>query len=107
MSNDQTNIAQNPSATIIGYGISYSITSIFSALLVILKESNASVQGLLVALTGHHWVTHGLLNLILFVVLGIVLSRREIDMNGDTLTNLVVGATVLGGLIIASFFLFL
>ena len=105
MSNEQTNIAQNPSSTIIGYGISYSITSIFSALLVVLKESNESVHGLLVALSGHHWVTHGILNLILFVVLGIVLSRREIDISGDTLTKLVVGSTVIGGLIIALFFL--
>jgi len=105
MSNDQTNIAENPSATVTGYGISYSVTSIFSALLVILKESNESVQGLLVALSGHHWVTHGILNLILFVVLGVILSRREIDMSGDTLTKLVVGSTIVGGLIIALFFL--
>lgn len=104
MSKDQTNIAENPSANITGYGISYSITSIFSALLVVLKESNESVHGLLVALTGHHWVTHGLLNLILFVVLGVVLSRREINMSGDTLTKLVVGSTILGGLIIALYF---
>ncbi len=105
MSNEQTNISENPSATVTGYGIAYSITSIFSALLVLLKESNESVQALLIALTGHHWITHGVLNLILFVVLGIVFSRREIDMSGDTLTKLVVGSTILGGLIIALFFL--
>jgi hypothetical protein len=105
MSNDQTNTVGNPGATVIGYGISYSVTSIFSALLVVLKESNESVQGLLVALSGHHWVTHGILNLILFVVLGLVLSRREINMSGDTLTKLVAGSTVVGGLIIALFFL--
>jgi len=105
MSNEQTNISENPSATVTGYGIAYSITSIFSALLVLLKESNESVQSLLIALTGHHWVTHGVLNLILFVVLGVIFSRREIDMSGDTLTKLVVGSTILGGLIIALFFL--
>ncbi|MCF6321394.1 MAG: hypothetical protein L3J32_06450 [Rhizobiaceae bacterium] len=76
-----------------------------SALLVIIKETNESVQGLLIALTGHHWISHGLLNVVVFVGLGWMLGRRNMIMNGNTLTGLVVGATVLSGLIIAGFFL--
>ena len=105
MSNNQTDITNEPNSTITGYGISYSITAIFSALLVVLKESNEAVHGLMVALTGHHWVTHGVLNLILFVVLGMIFSRQDLNMSGNILIKLVVGSTILSGLIIATYFI--
>lgn len=105
MSNNQTGIANEPNSTIKGYGISYSITAIFSALLVVLKESSETVHGLMVALTGHHWVTHGVLNLILFVALGVIFSRQELNMSGNMLIKLVVGSTILSGLIIATYFI--
>lgn len=91
-------------AKVTAYGISYAITSIFSALLVVLKESSQGVHDILVSITGHHWVTHGLLNVILFVVLGAVLSRRQTAMTGNGLIATVVGATVVSGLIIAGYF---
>jgi len=56
MATSQTSAADAVSAKITGYGISYAITSILSALLVVLKESNEGVHGLLVAITGHHWI---------------------------------------------------
>ena len=59
----------------IGFGISYAITSVFSALLVVLKESSETVYNLLAAMTGHHWVTHGVLDIVVFLVLGFVFSR--------------------------------
>lgn len=105
MAKSQTSAIDTISAKVAGYGVSYAITSILSALLVVLKETNEGVHGLLVAITGHHWVTHGLLNMILFIVLGVVLSRRDMGMSGNTLITTVVGATVLSGLIIAGFFI--
>lgn len=106
MSNNQTHTKDIVDSTVAGYGVSYSITTILSALLVILKETNESVQGLLVAITGHHWITHSLLAVIVFVVLGAVLARRDMNMTANALSASVVGATVLSGLIIAGFFLF-
>ncbi len=91
--------------TVSGYGLSYAITSLLSALLVVLKESNQAVHDLLVAITGHHWITHGLLVVILFVVLGAVLARRDTGMGGTALITTVVGATIVSGLIIAGYFI--
>ena len=105
MAKDQTIANDTVSAKVAGYGVSYAITSILSALLVMLKETNESVMGVLVSITGHHWVTQGLLNVVLFVVLGALLSRREKGMSGNALISTVVGATVLSGLIIAGFFI--
>ena len=105
MTTSHTNIEETASASVTGYGISYAITSILSALLVVLKESNESVLNLMVSLTGHPWITHGLLDVILFVVLGAILSRQNFTLSGNTLISTVVGSTILSGLIIAGFFL--
>jgi hypothetical protein len=87
------------------FGLSYAVTSVFSALLVVLKESNEAVLSGLAGLTGHHWVTHGLLDLIVFLALGLVLVRRGLAMTDRALVTVIVGSTVLSGLIIAGYFL--
>ena len=65
-----TNRSETLGSGAIGFGISYAITNVLSALLVVLKESNETVYNLLTAMTSHHWVTHGLLDIIVFLVLG-------------------------------------
>lgn len=92
----------------VAFGLSFAITSVLSALLVILKESNqATVLAWMKAATGHHWVTHGLLDVIVFVVLGVLLAKvgGGVRMTANALSATIVGATVLSGLIIAGFFL--
>ena len=54
----------------IAFGVSLAVTSLFSAVLVVLKESNKSLLGWMAKATGHHWVTHGLADIVMFVVLG-------------------------------------
>ena len=92
------------------FGLSFAITSLFSALLVILKETNPhTVMAWMKAATPHHWITHTLLDLIIFVVLGVILARANesqgIKMSPDKLNSFIVGAFVVSGLIIAGFFL--
>ncbi|MFZ0728387.1 MAG: hypothetical protein WAO07_13570 [Desulfobacterales bacterium] len=94
----------------ISFGLSFAITSLVSALLVILKESNEEgVLAWMKALTGHHWVTHGLIDVILFVVLGWALSRAsggqgvKISVNG--LVSCIVGAVVVSVVLIDGFYL--
>lgn len=91
--------------TTTAFGLSYAITSIFSALLVVLKEMSVGVHDALAAVTGHHWITHGVLNIIIFVVLGLVLSRSaSSQMTTSSLITTIIGSTVISGLIIAGFF---
>jgi hypothetical protein len=92
------------------FGLSFAITSVVSALLVILKESNEEgVLALMKAVTGHHWVTHGLINLILFVVLGWALSMANkgqgVEMSATGLVSYIVGAVIISGVLIAGFYL--
>lgn len=94
-------------AYITGFGLSYAITSVLSALLVLLKETVPAVHAALTALTGHHWVSHGLLDVFVFVVLGFVLTRMAgaWRLTDERLTLIAVSATIVSGLIIAGFFL--
>ena len=92
------------------FGLSFAITSLFSALLVVLKETNEkTVLALMKAATPHHWITHTLLDLIIFVVLGVVLAKSNngqgLKIGPDRLNSFIVGAFVISGLIIAGFYL--
>lgn len=92
------------------FGLSFAITSVISALLVILKESNEdSVLAWMKAATGHHWATHGILAIILFAAIGWAFSRPN---NGEGLkisTNALIGSIVasvlVSGLLIAGFYI--
>lgn len=92
------------------FGVSFVITSLFSALLVVLKETSPkTVMAWMKAATPHHWITHTLLDLIIFVILGVVLAKANngqgIKISPDKLNSFIVGAFVVSGLIIAGFFL--
>jgi hypothetical protein len=83
------------------------ITILFNTALAWIKDSFAPLNSFMASLTGHHWRTHGLADVILFVVLGLLLMRvgapRQVT-NG--LIAAVVAAVVLGGGGLAAWFLF-
>jgi len=92
------------------FGLSFAITSVVSAILVILKETNEeTLLAWMKAASGHHWVTHGIFNLILFGVLGWALSRpnngQGVNLSTNGLISCIVGAIVVSGVLIAGFYL--
>ena len=92
------------------FGLSFAITSVVSALLVIIKESSEEgVLAVMKSITGHHWVTHGLFNLILFVVLGWALGRvnkgQGVNLSANGLASCIIGAVVISGALISGFYL--
>jgi hypothetical protein len=93
---------------IASFGLSVALTSLFSAALVILKETNPGVMDWMKAATGHHWVTHGLVVLGLFLVLGFVLAWARPAKSAGELTGIAVSiavATAIASLMVAGFFL--
>ena len=97
---------KNIDSYIPAFGISLMVTSLLSALLVLVKETNKPVKAWMEALTGHHWTTHGVLVLGLFVVLGLVLARipsaATARFGADA--RAVAAAVIVSGLIIAGFY---
>ncbi len=86
------------------FGLALVITSLFSALLVVVKELNdKTVLPFMKALTGHHWVTHTAVDVLLFAVLGFLLTKVEIS--AERLSRMIIGSVVIAGLVIAGFYL--
>lgn len=97
--------SKNIPALATGFGIAYTITSIFSALLVVLKEKSQPVHDWLTSIAGHHWTAHGLIDIALFLVLGFALCRMGTRLTGSALAITMAAATILSSLIIAGFFI--
>jgi hypothetical protein len=92
------------------FGLSFAITSLFSVLVLILKETNEkTVLAWMKAATPHHWITHTLLDLIVFVVLGVVLAKANngqgIKIDPGRLNGFIAGAFIISGILIAGFYL--
>ena len=92
------------------FGVSFAITSIVSAILVIVKESHEeTVLAWMKAATGHHWITHGLFDLILFVFLGWALSKLDngngVRISASLLIGSIAGAVVISSLLIMGFYI--
>ena len=92
----------------VSFGLALAVTSLLSALLVVAKESNeATVLAWMKAATGHHWVTHGVIDVVLFLVLGFVFAQAGwgARMGGTALATSIGISVLLSSLIIAGFFI--
>ena len=90
------------------FALSASVTFIFNTLLAWVKDSVPALNSFMASLTGHHWTTHSLFDLIVFIGLGFVFLKTGTAerMDGMTLVRVVVGSAVLGGLGLLGWFLF-
>jgi len=105
---------ENPKPTLsrstVGFGLSLAVSAIFNGLLVIAKELSPNrVLPWMRNLTGHHWTTHCLLVLVVFIVLGLFLARGNrsagFGLPAGKLPAIIVSATLIGILTIAGFYL--
>ncbi|MDR3640651.1 MAG: hypothetical protein P4L39_04960 [Humidesulfovibrio sp.] len=92
-----------------GFGLSVAITSIVSALLVLAKEANPGLVTFMKDLTVHHWVTHAIFDVIVFVAVGFLLAKSNNGqgpaIGDEKLIQIIVGGFLLGCVIIAGFYL--
>jgi hypothetical protein len=87
-----------------GYVKAYAVTAIVNAVIVLLKEKLDAVHELL-AIVGHHWIGHGILVVLIFFGLGAFFTSQNKEMAGATAVSYLVWSTIIGGGIIALFFL--
>lgn len=90
------------------FALSASVTFIFNTLLAWVKDSVPALNSFMASLTGHHWTTHSLFDLIVFIGLGFVFLKTGTAERIDsmTLVRVVVGSAVVGGLGLLGWFLF-
>ena len=61
----------------VAFGIAASVVVFLSALLTYAKERYVPLHDMMAGLTGHHWVTHSLADLFLFLLLGILFRKKS------------------------------
>lgn len=90
-----------------GFGLSFLVVSLFNGLLVVAKETNEPLMAWMKALTGHHWITHGVFVLAGFFILGLILSKLDYGegWSGSRLAAMVATGVIVGGGAIGLFFL--
>src|SRR3990167_5584386 len=101
----------NPSETYVspsaaGYSIAAVIAIVLNTLLTWAKESYPPLLAAMKSLA-HHWVVHGVIIALVFLVLGHILSKQSFArrMNGVTLAVWLVISTLLAGAGLVGFFL--
>ena len=91
------------------FGVALAVTSVVNALLVAVKEKSPAVQAAMKSLTGHHWITHATVIVLLFFILGGILSQtnggKGMKLSISSLIGTVVGGVALAALIITGFYL--
>jgi hypothetical protein len=93
----------------VSFGLSAALASVVNALLVVAKEKSPAVMAGLQKLTGHHWVSHSAIVLILFAVFGWLFAKANggqgLKMTVNGLIGTIMAGVVTGGLIIIGFYL--
>jgi hypothetical protein len=93
----------------ISFGLSLALASVVNAVLVVAKEKISAVMAGLQSMTGHHWISHGVIILVLFAGGGCLFAQvnsgRGIEITASRLTSLLVAGVMAGGLIICGFYL--
>lgn len=91
------------------FGLSLAAASVINALLVVAKEKSHAVMTGMQKLTGHHWITHSSIVLILFAVLGWLFAQanagRGVNITASRLIAVLIGGVMLGSFIILGFYL--
>lgn len=93
----------------ISFGLSLAFSSVINALLVVVKEKSHTITAAMQKITGHQWVTHVAIILILFALFGWLLARvnlgQGLKLAANRLIGIVVAGIIAGGLIITGFYL--
>ena len=94
------------SPTSASFALAAALAIIFNTLLTWAKESSTQLHDAMAALLGHHWTTHGVMVVAVFLLSGWILScTRAARVRGSVVTLALLAAVIFGGLGIFGFFL--
>jgi cation transport ATPase len=69
--------ATSLSSTTTGFALAAAITALFNTGLAWAKDASPALNNFMKTVGGHHWTTHGLVDLVLFIGLGIIFTRTR------------------------------
>lgn len=88
------------------FALAAAITVIFNTALAWIKDAYDPLNEFMKSLTGHHWTTHGLVDIVLFFALGLIFMNTggASRINPNRLVVILVGASVVAALGLAAWF---
>ena len=94
-------------STTTAFALSAAIACLFNTALAWAKDAYAPLNKFMASLTGHHWITHGLADCIVFVGLGLIFMNTPVanKINPDKLVSILVWAVVAASLGLFAWFL--
>jgi hypothetical protein len=99
---------QNNSKYTVSFGLSVALCAVLNAFLVIAKESCKDVANWMQKATGHHWITHVAIVVVLFTLLGWIFARMNNGqgpkMSLHRSSNIILAGVVAGMVIILGFY---
>lgn len=83
----------------VAFGLSAAVTVLFNTVLALVKDSIEALNSFMASLTGHHWTTHAIFDLIVFVGLGFIFMKTGTGsgMTASRLAVTLVAAVVVAG----------
>jgi hypothetical protein len=91
-----------------GFVLAAAITVLVNTVLACAKDAYAPLKAVMKSLAGHDWTTQGLIDLVLFVGLGLIFMNTKIaeKLDPNHLTTALIWAVVTAGLGLALWFAF-
>ena len=91
----------------VAFGLSAAIAIIFNTLLALIKDANKPLQDFMATIGGHHWITHGVADVLLFVLLGSLFYRMNFieKFNASKLSGMIIISIILSVLGLLGWFL--
>jgi hypothetical protein len=91
-----------------GFVLSAAITVVFNTALAWAKDAYPPLNDFMRRIGGHHWTTHGVVDLLVFVVLGFVFTKTRAaeKIAPNRLTTVLIGAVAIAGLGLALWYVF-
>jgi hypothetical protein len=79
------------------FGMAAVVAIVFNTVLAWVKDAYDPLNSFMASLTGHHWKTHGLVDIAVFLIIGFVLMARGFRIDGTKLALSLTAAIVVGG----------
>ncbi len=84
--------------------LAFFVASLYSAVLVVVKEEYKPVYNALKTAFGHHWIGHGVTTLIVFAIFAFIFRATNLKLNDDEVVWILWAGVLLNFIIIAGYF---
>jgi hypothetical protein len=97
-----------PSRTSMAFALAAAIACLFNTALAWFKDAYAPLNKFMASVSGHHWITHGLADLIVFVGLALIFMNTPVEskITPERVVSILIWSVVAASVGLFGWFLF-